>query len=129
MKKIYDRFLFSDVCNPNPCRNRGRCNKESDGKSTCTCLNDFTGDNCELIKELGKYDLILPSNIASFSVFYILNFSLNVGETLLSFYSGGDCKNRHTYCANWQQQGYCTGKHETYMVKYCKEACGKCPGT
>ena len=69
MKKIYDRFLFSDVCNPNPCRNRGRCNKESDGKSTCTCLNDFTGDNCEITIEFGKSNFILPINVSSFTVF------------------------------------------------------------
>ena len=67
MKKFTIDF-FSGICNPNPCSNGGLCIEESDGKSTCTCLDHFTGDNCELTIKFGKSNLILPSNVASFIV-------------------------------------------------------------
>ena len=67
MKKFTIDF-FSGICNPNPCSNGGLCIEESDGKSTCTCLDEFTGDNCELSS---KSNIILPSNVASSIVIYL----------------------------------------------------------
>ncbi|XP_052694034.1 uncharacterized protein LOC128172280 [Crassostrea angulata] len=41
-------------CFPNPCKNRGECSVEGTSYS-CTCLNGFSGDNCET-QELGNQE-------------------------------------------------------------------------
>ena len=45
---VWSYFIYpaDSPCFPNPCENRGTCSV--DGASyTCTCLEGFTGDNCE----------------------------------------------------------------------------------
>ena len=54
---FHDYYLFltaPDPCDPNPCQNNGTCTAVPDviGQFTCTCLIDFTGDNCEIV--IGK---------------------------------------------------------------------------
>lgn len=41
-------------CFPNPCKNKGECSVEGASYS-CTCLNGFSGDNCET-QELGNQE-------------------------------------------------------------------------
>lgn len=45
-------FLFflamGDVCHPNPCDNKGKCNPGQDGKIfTCDCPVGYVGTRCE----------------------------------------------------------------------------------
>ena len=72
-EKIYDRFLSSDTCNPNPCSNGGLCIEESDGTSTCTCLKEFYGDNCETATESCKSKVIRASFRSPINVFAYLH--------------------------------------------------------
>jgi len=39
---------------------------------------------------------------------------------------GGSCDNSNKYCASWASYGYCAGKNQPYMQKYCKKACKSC---
>ncbi len=37
-----------DECDPSPCLNDGSCAEGVPGTYECTCIDDFTGDNCEI---------------------------------------------------------------------------------
>ena len=38
--------MFSDVCKPNPCKNKGTCQRDT-GKPVCLCEDGYTGDKCQ----------------------------------------------------------------------------------
>ena len=39
-------IFFSDVCKPNPCKNKGTCQRDT-GKPVCICEDRYTGDKCQ----------------------------------------------------------------------------------
>ena len=55
-------FVFlsdSQVCDPNPCKNHGRCVSSSDGFFKCRCVAGFTGQMCD-----GKLELLCYWNLS-----------------------------------------------------------------
>lgn len=45
-------FCFPDACAPNPCKNSGKCQRDT-GKVVCICDDAYTGDKCETGKSYG----------------------------------------------------------------------------
>ena len=43
--------VFSEVCQPNPCRNGGSCSKSGDSFD-CKCSRGFKGRHCEISEYL-----------------------------------------------------------------------------
>jgi len=50
-----------DLCDPNPCLNGGSCAMNGPGVYICTCIEGYTGDNCEIAP--GTTECILTYNL------------------------------------------------------------------
>ena len=53
----YPKITDIDECASNPCQNGGTCN-DNINSYTCSCIPGYTGNNCEIGKNLKSY--ILP---------------------------------------------------------------------
>ncbi len=49
--RFYKNISFEKVsvpCSPNPCQNGGSCSSPNYPHYTCSCVNSYTGTNCEI---------------------------------------------------------------------------------
>ena len=53
-------ILVRGPCDPNPCRNGGTCNDDSQENITCTCAIGFKGDTCQIGKITFLLKKVLP---------------------------------------------------------------------
>ena len=59
--QLNPRYL-TDPCTTNPCKNNGGCLNYF-GEAECICVNDFTGDKCEIPPEGNDYISSLIHNL------------------------------------------------------------------
>ncbi len=45
-------IMVSDPCSPNPCQNLGSCISDDQGNIQCSCQSGFTGERCEIGKNI-----------------------------------------------------------------------------
>ena len=50
----YPKITDIDECASNPCQNGGTCN-DNINSYTCSCIPGYTGNNCEIGKNLKSY--------------------------------------------------------------------------
>ena len=66
-------FLFTGVCDSEPCQNGGQClHGAQTGTHICLCVHGFTGDLCEIgmLRYTYKGGIRYPNFIISYFTFY-----------------------------------------------------------
>ena len=88
---VWSYFIYpaDSPCFPNPCENRGTCSV--DGASyTCTCLEGFTGDNCEtqgMLQRIYFFFSFWNIEFFEFSFLQFICFSLSVFCPIWEFFN------------------------------------------